>query len=70
MPEIIMTCGTICCGKSTYAKKIQTERNINAVFGAIGDALAKGETKKVETAVKTEAAKVEKKVAEKKLSSV
>ena len=27
MPEIIMTCGTICCGKSTYAKKIQTERN-------------------------------------------
>ena len=24
MPEIIMTCGTICCGKSTYAKKIQT----------------------------------------------
>ena len=22
-----MTCGTICCGKSTYAKKIQTERN-------------------------------------------
>ena len=40
MPEIIMTCGTICCGKSTYAKKIQTERN--AVILSILSAAAAG----------------------------
>ncbi len=27
MPEVIMTCGMICCGKSTYARKIQAEQN-------------------------------------------
>ena len=27
MAKVIMTCGTICCGKSTYAKKIQAEQN-------------------------------------------
>ena len=27
MPGVIMTCGTICCGKSTYARKLRTERN-------------------------------------------
>ena len=27
MPKVIMTCGTICCGKSTYAGKIRAERN-------------------------------------------
>jgi len=25
--KVIMTCGTICCGKSTYARKIQAEGN-------------------------------------------
>ena len=27
MAKVIMTCGTICCGKSTYAGKMQAERN-------------------------------------------
>ena len=27
MPKVIMTCGTICCGKSTYARKIRAEGN-------------------------------------------
>ena len=35
MAKVIMTCGLICCGKSTYAKKIQSERN--AVILSIDD---------------------------------
>ncbi len=35
MAKVIMTCGMICCGKSTYAKKIQAERN--AVILSIDD---------------------------------
>ena len=35
MPKVIMTCGLICCGKSTYAKKLQAERN--AVILSIDD---------------------------------
>ena len=27
MAKVIMTCGMLCCGKSTYAKKIRAERN-------------------------------------------
>ena len=27
MSKVIMTCGLICCGKSTYAKKLQAEQN-------------------------------------------
>ncbi len=27
MPKVIMTCGMICCGKSTYARKIMSEGN-------------------------------------------
>ena len=27
MASVIMTCGKICCGKSTYARKLQEERN-------------------------------------------
>jgi len=27
MSKVIMTCGTICCGKSTYAKKLKDENN-------------------------------------------
>lgn len=27
MAKVIMTCGLICCGKSTYAKKLQSEGN-------------------------------------------
>ena len=27
MPKVIMTCGTICCGKSTYARKIREQGN-------------------------------------------
>ena len=27
MSRVIMTCGMICCGKSTYARKLQAERN-------------------------------------------
>ncbi len=27
MAKVIMTCGKICCGKSTYARKIQENRN-------------------------------------------
>ena len=27
MSRVIMTCGKICCGKSTYARKLQAERN-------------------------------------------
>ena len=27
MAKVIMTCGMICCGKSTYARKLQAERN-------------------------------------------
>ena len=27
MAEVIMTCGRICSGKSTYAQKLRTERN-------------------------------------------
>ena len=27
MSKVIMTCGKICCGKSTYARKLQAERN-------------------------------------------
>ena len=35
MPKVIMTCGMVCCGKSTYAKKIQAEQN--AVILSIDD---------------------------------
>ena len=35
MAKVIMTCGLICCGKSTYAKKIQSEGN--AVILSIDD---------------------------------
>ena len=35
MPKVIMTCGMICCGKSTYAKKIRAEGN--AVILSIDD---------------------------------
>ena len=35
MSRVIMTCGMICCGKSTYAKKLQTEQN--AVILSIDD---------------------------------
>ena len=27
MAKVIMTCGKICCGKSTYARRLQTEGN-------------------------------------------
>ncbi len=27
MPKVIMTCGLICCGKSTYARKLRAEGN-------------------------------------------
>ncbi len=27
MPEVLMTCGMVCCGKSSYARKLQAERN-------------------------------------------
>ena len=27
MAKVIMTCGRICCGKTTYARRIQKERN-------------------------------------------
>ena len=27
MPKVILICGKICCGKSTYAEKIRTENN-------------------------------------------
>ena len=27
MAKVIMTCGRICCGKTTYAKKLREERN-------------------------------------------
>ena len=27
MPKVIMTCGMICCGKSTYARRIRAEGN-------------------------------------------
>lgn len=27
MAKVIMTCGRICCGKSTYARRLQAERN-------------------------------------------
>ena len=35
MAKVIMTCGRICCGKSTYARKIQENRN--AVILSIDD---------------------------------
>ena len=35
MSKVIMTCGMICCGKSTYAKKLQKEQN--AVILSIDD---------------------------------
>ena len=35
MARVIMTCGMICCGKSTYAKKLQMEQN--AVILSIDD---------------------------------
>ena len=35
MSKVIMTCGTICCGKSTYAKKLKGENN--AVILSIDD---------------------------------
>ena len=35
MSKVIMTCGMVCCGKSTYAKKIQAEQN--AVILSIDD---------------------------------
>lgn len=35
MAKVIMTCGKICCGKTTYAKKIQAEQN--AVILSIDD---------------------------------
>ena len=28
MSKVIMTCGQICCGKSTYAKKLKDENNV------------------------------------------
>ena len=27
MAEVIMTCGRLCCGKTTYARKLQEQRN-------------------------------------------
>ena len=27
MAKVIMTCGRICCGKTTYAQKLREERN-------------------------------------------
>ena len=35
MSKVIMTCGMICCGKSTYAKKLQAEQN--AIILSIDD---------------------------------
>ena len=35
MAKVIMTCGRICCGKSTYARKLQENRN--AVVLSIDD---------------------------------
>ena len=35
MSKVIMTCGTICCGKSTYSKKLKGENN--AVILSIDD---------------------------------
>ena len=35
MSKVIMTCGMICCGKSTYAKKLQAEQN--AVILSVDD---------------------------------
>ena len=35
MSKVIMTCGMICCGKSTYAKELQAEQN--AVILSIDD---------------------------------
>ena len=35
MSKVIMTCGLICCGKSTYAKRIQAQSN--AVILSIDD---------------------------------
>jgi len=35
VPRVIMTCGKICCGKSTYARKIKEEGN--AVILSIDD---------------------------------
>ncbi len=35
MPKVIMTCGLICCGKSTYAKKLRAEQN--AIILSIDD---------------------------------
>ena len=35
MAKVIMTCGKICCGKSTYARKLQENRN--AVVLSIDD---------------------------------
>lgn len=35
MSRVIMTCGMICCGKSTYARRLQAERN--AVILSIDD---------------------------------
>lgn len=28
MSKVIMTCGLICCGKSTYAKRLKNENNV------------------------------------------
>ncbi len=35
MPKVIMTCGMICCGKSTYARRLRAEGN--AVILSIDD---------------------------------
>ena len=35
MAKVIMTCGRICCGKTTYARRLQEERN--AVILSIDD---------------------------------
>ena len=35
MSKVIMTCGMICCGKSTYAKKLQAEKK--AIILSIDD---------------------------------
>lgn len=35
MSTVIMTCGLICCGKSTYAKRLKNENN--AVILSIDD---------------------------------
>ena len=35
MSKVIMTCGPVCCGKSTYAKKIRAQSN--AVILSIDD---------------------------------